>query len=284
MVLVIKGTEELVRERTSEKNTVGFVPTMGNLHEGHLSLLREALRHDTVVYFSIFVNPKQFGPKEDLARYPRTLEEDLGKIRAVSEEFPSAKIVVYAPASPEEVYPKGYDQRVDVPNLSGILEGEIRPGHFEGVATVVNRLFEIVKPTRAYFGLKDYQQFLVIRTMVKDLALPIMVIGMPIIRDHDGLALSSRNQYLSPEERKESLTISRTLFSIKEKLAGKRENLPQIKKLIADTLKDSRWNYLELRDAETLSSDLTHSRNLTLLGVFQLGSTRLLDNLQMEVS
>ncbi len=284
MVIVHKSTSDLIFERNSEKSPVGFVPTMGNLHDGHISLLREALKKDSVVYFSIFVNPKQFGPKEDFTRYPRTLESDLELIRKAMEEFPSAKIVVYAPASPDQVYPQGYDQRIDVPGLSGILEGDIRPGHFEGVATVVYRLFEIVRPREAYFGLKDFQQFLVIKNMVADLQLPIIINGMPIIRDHDGLALSSRNQYLNTEERKEALIISRTLMKIKDLLNGKRSNLPEAKTFINETLKDTRWNYLELRDGDNLSTDVTRSKMITLLGVFQLRTTRLLDNLQMELA
>lgn len=283
MVIVHHSTSAIIQERNSEKTSVGFVPTMGNLHEGHISLLREALKHDQVVYFSIFVNPKQFGPTEDFNRYPRTLEDDLKLIRNVNEEFPSAKIVVYAPVSPEEVFPPGYNQKVDVPDISGILEGEIRPGHFEGVATVVYRLFEIVKPREAYFGLKDYQQFLVIRNMVKDLQLPIKITGMPIIRDHDGLALSSRNQYLNVEERQEALIISKTLTKVKSILNNNKNNFPEARKFIAETLKDPRWNYLELRDGNNLSSEVSHSKFVTLLGVFQLRTTRLLDNAQVEI-
>ena len=283
MVIVHQSTSALIQERNAEKMTVGFVPTMGNLHAGHISLLREALKHDQVVYFSIFVNPKQFGPSEDFNRYPRTLEDDLKLIRQVNEEFPSAKIVVYAPVSPEEVYPPGYNQKVDVSGLSGILEGEIRPGHFEGVATVVYRLFEIVRPREAYFGLKDYQQFLVIRNMVSDLKLTIKITGMEIIRDHDGLALSSRNQYLNPEERQEALILSQTLNKVKTILNNNKNNLQEAHKFISETLKDPRWNYLELRDGNNLSSDVSHSKLVTLLGVFQLRTTRLLDNLQVEL-
>lgn len=284
MVIVHTSTADLIKERNSERSSVGFVPTMGNLHDGHISLLREALKHDPVVYFSIFVNPKQFGPKEDFNHYPRTLEDDLVLIRKVNEEFPSAKIVVYAPVTPDEVYPAGYDQKIAVPDLSGILEGQMRPGHFEGVATVVYRLFEIVRPREAYFGLKDYQQYLVIKNMSKDLQLPIKISGMPIVRDHDGLALSSRNQYLNSEERVEALILSQTLQKIKKLVGGKKAKLPEAEKLIKNILTDTRWNYLELRDGETLSLDLSHSKMISLLGVFQLRSTRLLDNLQMEIS
>lgn len=283
MIIVHKSTAELIQERNNEKASVGFVPTMGNLHEGHISLLREALKHDPVVYFSIFVNPKQFGPNEDFNRYPRTLEDDLKKIERASSEFPSAKVVVYAPTDPAEVFPQGYDQKVEVTALSTVLEGEIRPGHFEGVATVVYRLFEIVKPREAYFGLKDFQQFLVIKNMVKDLVMPIRITGMPIIRDVDGLALSSRNQYLNPEERKEALILSQTLNKLKSVLNGEKKNLPEAKNFIKGVLSDKRWNYLELRDGENLSIDVSRSDNITVLAVFQLRTTRLLDNFQMEL-
>lgn len=283
MVIVHHTTNALMSERKSESGGVGFVPTMGNLHEGHISLLREALKHDAVVYFSIFVNPKQFGPSEDFTHYPRTLEDDLKLIRRVNEEFPSAKIVVYAPASPEEVFPMGYAQKVDCPELSGVLEGAFRPGHFEGVATVVYRLFEIVKPREAYFGLKDFQQYLVIKKMNDDLQLAVKVTGMPIIRDHDGLALSSRNQYLSTEERKEALILSQTLNKVKNILNGNRNNLSKAKLFIAEALKDPRWNYLELRDGQNLVEETSFSKSITLLGVFQLRATRLLDNLQVEL-
>lgn len=284
MIIVHKSTADLIRERKNEKASVGFVPTMGNLHEGHISLLREALKHDPVVYFSIFVNPKQFGPNEDFNRYPRTLEDDLQRIEKAAADFPSARVVVYAPTDPAEVFPAGYDQKVEVAGLSTILEGEIRPGHFEGVATVVYRLFEIVRPREAFFGLKDYQQFLVIKNMVKDLALPIRVTGMPIIRDVDGLALSSRNQYLNPEERKEALVLSRTLEKLKSLLDGKRKNIPIAEKFIAETLTDNRWNYLELRDGESLGREVSRSGKITVLAVFQLRTTRLLDNFQMELA
>lgn len=284
MVIVHRSTAALIEERSKETSTVGFVPTMGNLHQGHISLLREALKHDPVVYFSIFVNPKQFGPSEDFNRYPRTMEDDLQLIRGMNGEFPSAKIVVYAPTSPEEVYPPGYHQNVEVAGLSKVLEGALRPGHFEGVATVVYRLFEIVKPREAYFGLKDYQQFLVIRQMVRDLQLPLKITGMPIIRDHDGLALSSRNQYLNAEERQEALILSMTLNKVKSILNGNRKNIPEAQEFIRKVLADKRWNYLELRDGETLSEDLSGSRRVTLLGVFQLRTTRLLDNTQMELA
>lgn len=283
MIEVIKDTATLKSERGQEKSAVGFVPTMGNLHAGHISLLERALTDFPTVYFSIFVNPKQFGPHEDFNRYPRTLENDINLIEKCLKRFPNSKVVVYAPQDPQEVFPEKSEQMVSVMKLSTILEGALRPGHFDGVATVVHRLFDLVKPRRAYFGLKDYQQYLVIRQMVKDLQLPIEIAGMPIIREQEGLALSSRNQYLSEDQKSHSLLLSRTLKQIETIIAGKKSNIPEAKKYIEAQLKDKNWNYLELRDAESLSENLSGSSKLTLLAVYQQGTTRLLDNLQMEV-
>lgn len=283
MVKLIRVTEELVRERGQEKNAVGFVPTMGNLHAGHISLLERALSEYKTVYFSIFVNPKQFGPNEDFNRYPRTLENDIKLIEEATARFPNSNVIVYSPKDPKEVFPEGADQTISVWKLSAILEGAIRPGHFDGVATVVYRLFDLVKPDSAYFGLKDYQQYLVIKEMVKDLQLPIKIVGMPIIREEAGLALSSRNQYLSVEQKEVSLILSRTLKEITNILEGKKANVDVAKSYIEKALKDKNWNYLEMRDAETLSEDISDSTNITILAVYQLGTTRLLDNTQVEL-
>jgi pantoate--beta-alanine ligase len=283
MVKLIQTTEEFKLERAKDTE-VGFVPTMGNLHAGHISLLERALSEFKTVYFSIFVNPKQFGPNEDFNRYPRTLESDLNLIQKSVERFPNSKVVVYSPKDPEEVFPEGESQTISVYGLSTDLEGKIRPGHFDGVATVVYRLFDLVKPTKAYFGLKDYQQYLVIKTMVSDLSLPIKIVGMPIIRETEGLALSSRNQYLSHEQKTASLLISRTLKEIENKINGSSQNLLATKSYIHEVLKDPNWNYLEIRDAETFSDDLSLSKKLTILAVYQMGTTRLLDNIQVNLS
>jgi len=256
---------------------------MGNLHQGHLSLLERALNDHSVVYFSIVVNPKQFGPHEDFQRYPRTLEQDLNLIRSIGNKFENSKIVVFAPENPQEVFPPEHHQTISVYGLSSTLEGKIRPGHFDGVATVVYRLFELVKPNNAYFGLKDFQQYQVIKQMVKDLALPINIIGMPIIREDNGLAMSSRNQYLSSDERQSSLILFRSLTDLKSLLQGDKENLKKVQGRIQELLKDKNWNYIEIRDTETFSTDLSSSKNLTILAVYQLGKTRLLDNMQVEV-
>jgi pantoate--beta-alanine ligase len=283
MVKLITTSQDLIQERNSEKGSVSFVPTMGNLHAGHISLLEEALKNSEVVYFSIFVNPKQFGPHEDFNKYPRTLAYDMAMIEDCSRKHADKKIVVFAPHDPQEIYPSGENQIISVAGLKDLIEGKLRPGHFDGVATVVYRLFNLVRPKSAYFGLKDYQQYLVIRQMVKDLNLPIDIIGMPIIREPSGLALSSRNQYLSSEEKKEALVLSHALKKIADLIDGKKANLPKASREIKTLLLDPKWNYLEMRDAETLSEDLTQSHQLTLLGVYQLGSTRLLDNKQLEI-
>jgi pantoate--beta-alanine ligase len=282
MVILTRTTLELQNERAKDSE-IGFVPTMGNLHQGHMSLLERALSEYKTVYFSIFVNPKQFGPNEDFNRYPRTLESDISLIENMALRFPNSRVVVYSPKDPQEVFPEKADQTISVCGLSTDLEGALRPGHFDGVATVVYRLFELMKPSKAYFGLKDYQQYLVIKQMVKDLNLPIKITGMPIIRETSGLALSSRNQYLSTEQKEGSLLISRTLNSIREMIAGKRSGIPAAKTFIKDALKDQNWNYLEVRDSETFSQDISTSTNITILAVYQMGTTRLLDNMQVEV-
>jgi pantoate--beta-alanine ligase len=283
MVTIIRTTKELLEERANEKEAVAYVPTMGNLHQGHISLLNRALFEYKTVYFSIFVNPKQFGLNEDFNRYPRTLENDISLINKTVESFTNSKIVIYAPQDPKEVFPHGHNQTISVQGLSTDLEGQIRPGHFDGVATVVYRLFELIRPTEAYFGLKDFQQLLVIKTMTKDLFLPIKVTGMPIIRESSGLALSSRNQYLSAEQKEHSLILYRTLQKIKQLIDGQSKLINNARDFIQEVVKDPSWNYLELRDSETFSKDLTNSKNITILAVYQEGTTRLLDNMQVEV-
>lgn len=281
MIKVCKTLEEL-QEARSHHNKVGFVPTMGNLHQGHISLLSQALNDFDEVYFSIFVNPKQFGPNEDFEKYPRTLQDDLNLIEAELKNHKGKTVVVFAPASPDEVY-KGFNKTITVKGITEILEGSIRPGHFDGVTTVVYRLFELVKPTKAYFGMKDYQQWAVICAMVKQENLPIEIVGMPIKRSAEGLALSSRNQYLSPEQKSDALKIINTLNEIKQIIDGKKENLPQAQEFVSEKLKDSNWDYLTIRDYLSLSEDLSNSNKLTILAVYRMGGTRLLDNIQVEI-
>lgn len=283
MIQVITSTQELIEVRAKEKSPVGFVPTMGNLHKGHISLLEEALKFADCVYFSIFVNPKQFGPSEDFNKYPRTLEHDLKLLQECLDKNPGKKLVVYAPASTAEVFPPGDDRVITVMGLNKILEGKVRPDHFDGVATVVHRLFELVRPSKGFFGLKDYQQYLVIKKMTEDLLLPIEIIGMPIIREPSGLAMSSRNQYLSDAQKEEGLVLSRSLKKVAATIDGKRSNIPKAKEEISQIVKDKKWNYLEIRDADTLSEDVSNSQQLSIVAVYQIGTTRLLDNIQVEV-
>ncbi|MFP5387424.1 MAG: pantoate--beta-alanine ligase [Bacteriovoracia bacterium] len=283
MVKLIHTTTELITERNSETGMVGFVPTMGNLHKGHISLLDQALSEFDIVYFSIFVNPKQFGPNEDFNRYPRTLEADVNQLRTAVNKHSGKKVVVYSPHNPAEVFPPEKNQTISVYGLSSILEGKIRPGHFDGVTTVVHRLFELVRPQKAWFGLKDYQQYIVIKQMVKDLVMPVKIQGMPIIREESGLALSSRNQYLTPDQKRDSLILFNTLNEVKALIAGKKDNTAKARSYIDQVLRDKNWNYLELRDSETLSEDISFSNTITILAVYQLGATRLLDNMQVEV-
>jgi pantoate--beta-alanine ligase len=256
---------------------------MGNLHAGHISLLEEALKMYQTVYFSIFVNPKQFGPTEDFKKYPRTLEQDVALIEKTLAAYPGAQAIIYAPASAGEVFSPEHDQTISVCGLSTILEGKIRPQHFDGVTTVVLRLFELLKPQAAYFGLKDYQQYLVIRQMVQDLVLAVKIQGMPIVREETGLALSSRNQYLSLDQKNASPILFETLLKIKELLNESRENVEVARKFVREATKDTNWNYLELRDADTLCEDISRSSLVTILAAYQMGNTRLLDNMQVEL-
>ena len=257
---------------------VAFVPTMGNLHAGHMSLLAAArFRADRVVV-SVFVNPLQFGPSEDFQAYPRTLEED-------SQLLVGAHCDLLFAPSGEEIYPDGGAQPtiVTVRGLAGVLCGQFRPGHFDGVATVVAKLFGIVAPDVAVFGEKDYQQFIIIRRMTRDLALPVEVIGAPTVRASDGLALSSRNRYLSPEERARAPMIHQALQAIVQRLAaGERDFIAMEsagwQQLAAAGL---RPDYFAVRDAADLQPPRPQSPELVVLTAARLGRARLIDNLRI---
>ena len=253
---------------------VGFVPTMGYLHEGHLSLVREARARADVVVVSIFVNPTQFGPNEDLARYPRDLERDVAMLSKEGVDL------VFAPEA-NEIYPAGARTFVEVEGLSDRLEGASRPGHFRGAATVVTKLFEIVRPEVAVFGQKDAQQALVIRRMVRDLMIDVEVVVAPTKRDEDGVALSSRNVYLSADERRAAGAIPRALAAARRALAqGERdpERIVAAARAVLDAEPLLRLDYLALVDAETLDP-LERARGEMLLAVAVFaGKTRLIDN------
>jgi pantoate--beta-alanine ligase len=250
-----------------------LVPTMGALHEGHLSLVRLARGQSDRVCATIFVNPKQFGPREDFARYPRDEAADLAKLAGENTDL------LFAPST-EEMYPSGSTTAVSVRGLGDMLEGETRPGFFAGVATVVTKLLIQAGPDVAVFGEKDYQQLLVIRRLVKDLDLPVNVLAAPTMREGDGLALSSRNAYLSREERAAAPALHRGLRAVAEVLKGGREAataLANAKAAILDAGFAS-IDYLEVRDAENLQVAVGSARPRRVLGAAWLGRTRLIDN------
>ena len=252
---------------------------MGNLHKGHISLLEKSVMDNDVTIVTIFVNPKQFGPTEDFDKYPRTLDEDLAKISAVALLIDAKKdIVVYAPKTNEDIYPAGFSTTISISGVTSKLEGAIRTTHFDGVSTVVYRLFAITKPTVAYFGQKDFQQCLVIKKMVHDLSLPIDIVVMPIIRNSEGLALSSRNQYLSDKERVEAMKLPGTLQKI-EKLIKTHQDY---KSFITENLQDKNWDYLEVLDAENLEAPKDITTELVIIAAYRLGTTRLLDNIVVK--
>jgi len=253
---------------------VAFVPTMGFLHQGHLSLVREAKRRAGVVVVSIFVNPTQFGPDEDLSSYPRDLDRDVAMLAAEGGDL------VFAP-EPAEIYPPGARTFVEVEGLSGRLEGASRPGHFRGVATVVTKLFEIVRPHVAVFGQKDAQQALVIRRMVRDLMIDVEIVVAPTQRDEDGVALSSRNVYLSAEERKAAGAIPRALAAARKTLErGERDagRIVAAARAVLDAESLLRVDYLTLVAAETLDPLETAGGEMLLAVAVFAGKTRLIDN------
>ncbi|MEK9951430.1 MAG: pantoate--beta-alanine ligase [Curvibacter sp.] len=258
-----------------------FVPTMGNLHEGHIALVKQAQPLGDVMVSSIFVNRLQFLPHEDFGTYPRTLEADCEKLQAVGCD------IVFAP-SETELYPEPQGYKVQPPTeLADILEGHFRPGFFTGVCTVVLKLFNLVQPAVAVFGAKDYQQQMVIRRMVAQLGLPIEIVTGPTLRAEDGLALSSRNGYLSKSERAEAVQLSRTLKSMIAMLHAGEHNLAAIEQHALHTLSGRGWkpDYMTVRRRHDLQppqpEDLTHADRLVVLGAARLGTTRLIDNIEV---
>jgi pantoate--beta-alanine ligase len=279
-VKTLRELRAAVAQARAEGKQIGFVPTMGNLHAGHVSLVEIAAQRADFVVASIFVNPLQFGAGEDLDKYPRTLAEDQEKLLAAG-----CHLLFHPDVA--EIYPHGMgDQtRVSVPGVSEGLCGASRPGHFEGVATVVTKLFNMVQPDLAVFGEKDYQQLAVIRALVQDLNMPIQIIGAPTQRAEDGLALSSRNGYLSAEQRSTAPALYRGLQAIAEEL---RRGARDYARLIDDAQEQQRVagfvpDYLEIRNALTLRPAQIDDRHLVILTAAQLGGTRLIDNLVVEL-
>jgi pantoate--beta-alanine ligase len=276
-VTTIARVRERVRGWHAEGLRVAFVPTMGNLHAGHMSLIDAARAHGERFVASIFVNPMQFGPNEDFAHYPRTPREDERMLAAAGCDLMFMPDVV-------EIYPNGPENaaRVEVPVLSHILDGEFRPGHFQGVATVVTKLFNIVEPDAAVFGEKDFQQLAVIRRMVADLCMPVTIIGAATLREHDGLAMSSRNQYLTAAERGLAPLIHRQLQQARQRLlAGDPEQLVAAEGLAGLAAAGFRPDYFAVRDARDLQPALPHTRELVVLVAARLGKARLIDNLRV---
>jgi pantoate--beta-alanine ligase len=261
---------------TLSTQTIGLVPTMGNLHKGHISLIEKSIEEHDVTIVTIFVNPKQFGPNEDFEKYPRTLDEDLAKISSVALLITSKKeIVVFAPRKNEDIYPEGFSTTISVGPMTQKFEGEVRPTHFDGVTTVVHRLFTITKAHTAYFGQKDVQQCLIIKKMVKDLDIPIQLHIMPIVRNSEGLALSSRNQYLNDLERVEALVLPHTLQKIEKLIRTKQD----YKTFITEALTDKKWDYLEVLDSNNLEQPDNSTEEFVIVAAYRLGTTRLLDNI-----
>lgn len=275
--MVILSTISALRDyRRSLTGSVGFVPTMGALHEGHASLARASVAENDTCIVSIFVNPTQFGPNEDFDQYPRTLENDAALLESIGVS------AIFAP-NKEEVYPSEDAQIIfQIKHLDKVLCGASRPGHMNGVVQIVSILFHLVQPDKAYFGRKDYQQFLILRTMAEELHFPVEVVGMPIIREEDGLAMSSRNRYLSPQERKEALFLSQTIKKIQNKSAewNSAEDIKDFAISMTTSFPLVKIDYIEVFSGK----DLTPLKNLNsessphIFIAAWLGSTRLIDN------
>ena len=266
---------EQIGQWRREGRTIAFVPTMGNLHQGHLTLVEQARRHGEKVVVSIFVNPLQFDKADDLANYPRTLEQDCAALQGAGVDL------VFTP-TPELMYPHGLASQtfVEVPGLSGLLEGALRPGHFRGVSTVVAKLFNLVQPDLACFGQKDYQQLALIRKMVADMAIPVEIVGVPTVRAEDGLALSSRNGYLSAAERALAPELARTMNWVAEQIEAGDHHLPSLVAQASQRLDNTgfRTDAIDIVDADTLESATEASERLVILMAAYLGKARLIDN------
>lgn len=274
VISTVSGLRSALAPLRAAGRSVGLVPTMGYLHDGHMRLVARARAENDVVVTSIFVNPLQFGANEDLARYPRNLDRDSAMLRQGKVDY------LFAP-SVEDMYPRKIETVVDLPTLGRQLEGEVRPGHFAGVATVVTKLFNIVRADRAYFGEKDYQQIQIIRRMVEDLNAPVEVIGVPTVRDHDGLALSSRNVYLTPEERAAATIVPRALEEAQRLLdAGVRDPETLERQIAAFIASEplAQPEVVAIRDPDTLERIGRIDRGPLLMLFVRFGATRLLDN------
>ena len=275
----INELREIVAEERRRGRTIALVPTMGYLHRGHLSLVEEAKKDRSFVVMSIFVNPLQFGPQEDFERYPRDLERD-----ARLAEEAGVDVLFNPPVG--EMYPEAMLTFVEVGQLDSVLCGKSRPGHFRGVATVVSKLFNIVQPDTAFFGQKDYQQVQIIRRMVSDLNIPVEIRTVPIVREEDGLALSSRNVYLTPQQRAEAVVLYRSLEEAEERIRAGERKARVIEELIKDKIRkesSGEIDYVEVRSADDLQ-ELENIAGRTVIALaVRFGATRLIDNKVIEV-
>lgn len=257
--------------------TVGFVPTMGYLHEGHISLVKKAKADNSVVVVSIFVNPTQFGPTEDFKTYPRDLEHDIVMLRKVNTD------IVFIPSN-EEMYPPGFNSWVEVKKLTDPLEGKVRPGHFKGVTTIVAKLFNIIEPTRAYFGQKDAQQALVIKKMVSDLNMSMEIIVSSTVRERDGLAMSSRNTYLNPQERKAATVLYKALTRAQQLHDNGESNTEHLRQEMVAIINEeplATIEYVSIADAQSLEELTEVDRPALVSMAVRIGKTRLIDNIML---
>jgi len=270
-----------IRRLRQEGKRIALVPTMGNLHDGHMKLVDEAKLRADVVVVSIFVNPMQFDRQDDLVRYPRTLQEDCEKLNKRKVDF------VFAPA-PADIYPQGTEGQtyVDVPGISTMLEGASRPGHFRGVSTIVSKLFNLVQPDIACFGEKDYQQLQLIRKMVADMGYDIEIVGVPTVRAKDGLALSSRNGYLTADQRKIAPGMSKVMNAIADKLQAGERDIEELVALAEQQVNEAgfRADDIQIRDADTLLEVTESSERAVILMAAWLGQARLIDNKVVELT
>ena len=271
----IIGMKDVCRAVARAGKRLGLVPTMGALHEGHLSLVRKSKSQCDLTVVSIFVNPLQFGPTEDFSKYPRTLERDAAILQELGVDW------LFVPAV-AEMYPQGAKTSVEVADLSARLDGGSRPGHFRGVSTVVCKLFEIVRPDRAFFGQKDAAQVAVLRKMVRDLDMDVEIVVCPLVREPDGLAMSSRNAYLNPGQRQQALVLSRSLNQVKSAIDGGERDAEKLAEIGIQAIASepgARLDYFAIVDAETLEPVVTVSRGTLVAVAAWVGTTRLIDNI-----
>jgi pantoate--beta-alanine ligase len=275
----ISDLKAVIRSQRSSGKTIGFVPTMGYLHEGHMSLVKASREDNDFTIMSIFVNPAQFGPNEDFEKYPRDMERDT----RMAEE--AGVDIIFAP-SKDEMYPDGYKTYIEVEDITEVLCGKTRPGHFKGVTTVVAKLFNIVEPDKAYFGQKDAQQVIVIKKMVRDLNMNLEVATCPIIRENDGLAMSSRNTYLSVGERRAAVILSKSLFEAQDLIKDGERNAAKLVQYICErisTVSFAEIDYVEITDFENLEKVEVIDGNILIALAVRFGKTRLIDNIVVEV-